>query len=848
MGTPQNKKPKLNKQIYEQAEERLRASEGKFRFIAENTSDGIIVFSADSKVQYVSPAYLKQLGYRENEQPVWGADEIYRLIHPEDRDAVFSKIFTAIGEKASGILYTYRVMNRDGHYIWREDNAFFSYASSGEYEGSTVVCRDITERKRAEEQMQHRVIELETLNRVSLAMRKNSGLTEMLEIVLDGTLEILNTSHGSIELFNQTSGKLERTVRRGWFTQIEDPPQGKGEGISGRVFTTAEIYISSDFASDPETWADIRCKIPSGWGGACLPIRAAQQTLGVLTVSVEGERRIDSDELHLMSILAEMTGAALQRMQLYIETERLAEEFRALYETSNSIAAENDLYSLLQIIIERARKLLKTASSGIYLYLEQSNELMLAVETASYLPVGTHLKLGEGVAGRVAQTRQPLRIDDYSTWEGRSPQYIENLIRAVLEVPLLYKGELVGVLAVDETGKSERKFSDADERLLSLFASQAAGAIHSSRLFEETVHRLERLQALRVVDQSISSSLDLSLTLDIILKQTISQLNVDAADIVLLNSSRNGLELVAGRGFRTLVLESIDLNASFAMRAIQEPQLMLAVDFESDTLRSNEQFLNLWKEEGFICYWCVSLIVKGEVKGVLEVYRRKKFAPDNEWIEFLEALAGQAAIAINGSQLFENLQRANLDLSQAYEATIEGWSRAMDLRDHETEGHTLRVTDLTMKLARAMNVSESQLDAIRHGSLLHDIGKIGVPDAILLKEGNLAEEEWVIMRKHPQLAREMLLPIAYLREALDIPYCHHEKWDGSGYPQGLKGEQIPLAARVFAVIDVWDALTNDRPYRKKWTIQETRQYILAQSGKQFDPQAVQVFLETFLEG
>ena len=184
-----------------------------------------------------------------------------------------------------------------------------------------------------------------------------------------------------------------------------------------------------------------------------------------------------------------------------------------------------------------------------------------------------------------------------------------------------------------------------------------------------------------------------------------------------------------------------------------------------------------------------------------------------------------------------------MDLGLAYDATIESWSRAMDLRDHETEGHTLRVTDLTLKLARAMRVSESQLTAIRRGALLHDIGKIGIPDSILLKEGKLTDEEWVLMHRHPQLAREMLMPIAYLKDPLDIPYCHHEKWDGTGYPQGLKEDHIPLAARIFAIVDVWDALTSDRVYRKKLPKQKTLEYIEAQNGKHFDPQIVEAFLK-----
>jgi len=188
-----------------------------------------------------------------------------------------------------------------------------------------------------------------------------------------------------------------------------------------------------------------------------------------------------------------------------------------------------------------------------------------------------------------------------------------------------------------------------------------------------------------------------------------------------------------------------------------------------------------------------------------------------------------------------NLEQVHLQLLAAYDATIEGWSRAMDLRDKETEGHTQRVTLLSEKLARLAGVSEVGLIFFRRGALLHDIGKLGVPDAILLKPDKLTAEEWDIMRQHPQYAYDMIHPIEYLRPALDIPYCHHEKWDGSGYPRGLKGEEIPLAARIFAIIDVWDALTSDRPYRPAWDEEKTREYINEQSGKHFDPHIVELF-------
>jgi PAS domain S-box-containing protein len=188
------------------------------------------------------------------------------------------------------------------------------------------------------------------------------------------------------------------------------------------------------------------------------------------------------------------------------------------------------------------------------------------------------------------------------------------------------------------------------------------------------------------------------------------------------------------------------------------------------------------------------------------------------------------------------LREAHKNLQEAYDRTIEGWVRALDLRDRETEGHTQRVTELTVNVAKTLGFSAEELVHIRRGALLHDMGKMAIPDEILQKPGPLNEFEWEKMRQHPRYAYEMLSPITYLNPALDIPFCHHERWDASGYPRGLKGEEIPLAARLFSIIDVWDALCSDRPYRKKMPRKEVARYLREKSGQLFDPTLVDVFL------
>jgi PAS domain S-box-containing protein/putative nucleotidyltransferase with HDIG domain len=193
------------------------------------------------------------------------------------------------------------------------------------------------------------------------------------------------------------------------------------------------------------------------------------------------------------------------------------------------------------------------------------------------------------------------------------------------------------------------------------------------------------------------------------------------------------------------------------------------------------------------------------------------------------------------------LQQANQALSEAYDATITGWSQALDLRDKETSGHSQRVTNLTVHLARAMGIAEEEIVHVRRGALLHDIGKMGVPDSILLKAGPLTDAEWDEMRMHPVYSYELLHQIAFLAPALAIPISHHERWDGKGYPAGLSGEQIPLPARIFAVVDVWDALTNDRPYRVAWPHSKARSYLADNAGVHFDPAVVRVFLDHMYE-
>ncbi len=236
------------------------------------------------------------------------------------------------------------------------------------------------------------------------------------------------------------------------------------------------------------------------------------------------------------------------------------------------------------------------------------------------------------------------------------------------------------------------------------------------------------------------------------------------------------------------------------------------------------------------------------MKGVLELYFRSQFTADIEWQNFVETLAHQAATAIDDAHLFEQLQQSYTDLAVAYNSTIQGWARLLELRKVEPEGHSHSVSALSVELAGNLKVPEQELMHIYRGALLHDIGKLAIPDHILLKPGSLTEAEWAVIHTHPVLARDLLVSIDYLRSAAVIPYAHHEKWDGSGYPLGLAGTQIPLAARIFSVIDVWDTLMRDQPYRPAWSEPEATSHIRSRAGQDFDPTVVDAFLDLIRDG
>lgn len=359
--------------------------------------------------------------------------------------------------------------------------------------------------------------------------------------------------------------------------------------------------------------------------------------------------------------------------------------------------------------------------------------------------------------------------------------------------------------------------------------------------------QLTRLRALSNMASMISASADVRQTYGAVLIEAVQALHADGGVILDYDPASMHLTFSAGAELRSEPPTEafIALGQSLAGRSLLTQTPVIIPDIREVELEA--AFQKLMQREGFVGYVAIPLQVAAQYIGVLEIFHVDPFTPSQEWLNLATTLANEGAAGIHAAQTRRDLETANQQLRLAYETTLQGWARALEYRDRETEGHSDRVTDVTVDLARRLNVHPDDLIYIRWGARLHDIGKMAVPDHILLKEGPLTEEEWVTMRKHPVRGYELLKEIPFLGSAVEIPHYHHEKWDGSGYPNGLKGEAIPLGARLFAVVDVWDALSHDRPYRKAWPMEDVIAYIKKENGIHFDPDVVEAFLEYLVD-
>jgi PAS domain S-box-containing protein len=832
-------------------ERALMEGESRFRAIFEKAAIGIILIGLDGRLIDGNQAI----------------SDILETPHDELVGRLLSEITLADDEAAGRNLFDdllhnrrdhyrreLRLLGKNNHWIWCRMTVSAVKDIRNEPSFMIGMAEDISKQLEAEqatrqsaEALRRYAERLEILHAIDRSILEARTSDEIARATLEKIPQLLPSQRSSLVLFdfqNQTAAILDsqtdeetRPVKGPTLPLSEY--QSELERLQSGEMISAEDLLTIENPS-PTYQALLADGIRS-----CLSIPLISQgdLIGAFIITSGIPGAFTREHAEIGSEIADLLAVAIRQARLFRQVRQHTFELESIAGLNQELRLAPSRAEIPAIIVRQTAQILKCEavtllmadSTGDHFTIEQSAGVDY-VKPGSVLPAKGSMTSEAIAAGKSILRNAPAG----SAGAGAEGMYGMQTLACV---PMASRGVIIGALwAGRKQGNPAGEITPEELRLLESIGDVAGNAVQRAALHEQTEQRLRRLSALRAVDMAISASIDLRVTLSVLLDQVTTQLGVDAAAIRLLNIHSQTLTYLSGRGIQSPVIMQtpLQLGQGYAGTAALEHRVV-SVALQAETDNAYARLLRE-SDDRFASYFVTPLLSKGRIKGVLELFHRSAFQGDEEWMEYLETMATQAAIAIDNAAMFEDVQKTNTDLVAAYDATIEGWSRALELRDRETQGHTLRVTDIVIRLARMMGMKEEELVHVRRGALLHDIGKMAISDTILLKPEPLSAEEMDLMRRHPVFAYEMLHPIAYLRPALDIPYCHHEKWDGSGYPRGLDQDHIPLPARVFAVVDVWDALRSDRPYCAAWPEEKARQYIRDQSGKHFDPAVVDAFL------
>ena len=778
---------------------RLEASEKRFRALIENSEDGLTVINADGKIIYTSASSFKIIGHTVDHHL---GERVANFIAPEDQQAaseLFEEVLLIPGLR---VPFRLRSVYPDGVYHWIE-GSIMNLLYDPAVKGIILNYRDVTERVLAQERLRE----------------SEERFRMMAENIQDG-LSIIQ------------AGKVVFANRR-----LAE--------ITGRDLP--EIYQMSGFQfAAPEEHERLRAALFAAREGN------NPKELSYWVVKKDGSRRYIQNRYS--SLTPNSSGSDRYIITTDITERKLAEEelrFRADYERliieistrlinvrpDQTNAALNDAMRLIGEFtgVDRCH---------IYLFSKDLDRMSciagwnspnvispnafelqdLPAQASSWWFQKIHAQEVFFFSSRKEIPEQDTFMREMSEWLGE---------KSTLDAPIFSAGRPIGFLSVSSV-REEHVWTKDEMVLQKLLAEIIANVLERRENEARSQQQMQYLEALHAIDRAITSKSEMLPVLEVLLQQVTRQLQIDAASVLLYDPVTKHLNFGNVCGFRN------DFPTHIAYH-LHHPILEKIVrERTMQSVNVPREWQSLWYEEGFISYLGIPLIARERIIGVLELYHRAPVNMDEDWLRFLQMLSEQAAIAIDSVTNFQNL-------SQAYEATLEGWAQALEFRHQETEGHSRRVVGWALRLGRAAGLHEDELVHLRRGALLHDIGKMGIPDRVLLKKGRLTKKEWEKMRHHPILAYDLLAPIPFLRPALDIPYAHHERWDGSGYPRGLKGEEIPLAARIFAVVDIWDALRENRTYRAAWPEEDVRAYLRKVAGKELDPCMVELFLHLLEE-
>ena len=875
--------------------------------------------------------------------------------------------------------------------------------------------RDVTAEKqaymaleRAEHEAQHQSEKVRALADSAVVLNSTLSYEQVLDRILENVGQVVPHDAASIFLMQEGIGRFVRGkgfAERQLQEMMEHLQLNVKEvpGYQGMVDTGKPLLIP-----DTAEYADWK-QLTGNWIKSYVgtPLRVQDKTIGFLSLDSVTPNFFNATHAADLQAFAAQAATALENARLHAQVQQRADEFAELYDLTRELAMQRDLDALLELLLERAMKLLSAPCGAVALSMPPSQELQVRVMIGGLHSSDTQsIRMGEGLMGQVAWLRQPLILEDYRAWERRLPQLGETVISAVIGVPMLFGGELVGVLAVHEEGDTTRRFTQADAQLLTLLATQAAALVHNARLYQETEKRAQQMGLLYDAGLTLNSVLEPKTQLGFLVQIAMRSVRAEFAVFFRYNDAARELWLEFGVGFTVdkpydyleqvpldakqgieawvarervpALLNDAPADARFAVGAdriasgiwvpIEHDNRLLGVlgvcSTEPNGFNAHDERLLLLfasqaavamenarlyqdaleaKERRDVLHWasqeiisagldaervysaihqavtrlmpCEALAIAvldeqgemvdlpylfdrqgrhpagrikktqgltghvlrtgqalmvddlaasgiqavnigypvqvtsvlavplrhgGQVLGMLSTqsYAHAVYTVDDRvMLEMLAAHAAAALMNVRGAEtMLQSLERAYLETALALAKTI-------DTRDSYTGAHSDRISDFAVAVGRELQLNEEDINALRLGARLHDIGKIGVPDEILRKPGPLNDAEWNLMRRHPEVGAEILALVRPLQKVIPIVRHHQERFDGTGYPDGLAGEKIPLGARVLAVVDAFSAMTDDRAYRQGRSVEEALAELRQCAGTQFDPNVVQAFLK-----
>lgn len=696
------------------------------------------------------------------------------------------------------------------------------------------------------QQTQQRAEQLALLYDAALTLNRTLDASTIIQHLLSIVIRTMHADHADFFRYDAATRTLRLENASGYSDEFLATlreyvfVEGDARGLVGLVAAErAPLYL-------PNVLQDARYIPidPSIRSALWVPVEHAEQLYGVLVVVSQREDAFSEADQRLAVLFANQVAVALERALLFQAEQNRRLQIGALYNLARQLADAGALSRVCTLVVQHAITTLPLAFARLAL-IEDHALVMYAQDSPSGLTVPALHRARVPLAHlpyclTLLEQSQPhlLRADDSRptpterTWLGL------DVVPALYSVPLHAEGQPIGLLLLGILHSEPPAFTPEHLEYAYSLGDQAASAIRRARWREQTEQRLRQVQALHTIDTTISASMDINTTLQILLPTLMTQLQADAVALLLFNPTTYTLTHLADRGFRSRAIEqtTLGIGKEYAGRAMLERQTISEPDLPAQLANLQRRFLVT--EEKFVSYVCTPLIVKGQIKGVLEFFFRAPFTPTPEWHQILEAFSAQTALALDNAELFRNLQRANTELSLSYEALIESWAQTIEAREPVAPGHNRRVADWAFRVARAVGVPSPQLQQIRYGALLHNLECAFPPDMPSQPCAEHVTESPLILQRL-QKVYELLSSRPMLRAWLDIPYSYHENWDGRGYPRGLRGEQIPIGARIVAVVDAWEHCTS----QSTTSTQVARDYLLEQSGIRFDPHIVRVFLE-----